>query len=223
MIKAFIFDLDGVITDTAELHFQAWQKCADQINISLDTTFNDQLKGISRMESLERILIFGQKQQDFTEEEKVKLATEKNNYYRKLLLQLTPDHLLPGIHDLLITIKKEGYKLGLASASKNAPTVLRALKIDDLFDAIADPNTVEKGKPAPDLFLKAASILEVSPAECIAIEDAKSGIEAIINAGMFSVGVGDPLYLQGADYIVKTTSDLSLKEIIDAWKVKIDK
>ncbi|WP_047984271.1 beta-phosphoglucomutase [Ornithinibacillus californiensis] len=219
-MKAFILDLDGVITDTADFHFQAWKKCAASINITLDSTFNEQLKGISRLESLERILRSAGRQDDFTAIEKEQLANEKNNFYKSLLLQLTPDYILPGIRQLLTDIKDAGYKLGLASASKNAPTVLRALEIDGIFDGIADPNNVTNGKPAPDLFLQAAAKLGVRPVECIAIEDAKSGIEAINEAGMFSVGVGDRAFVQEADFLTSSTNELSLHSLIKAWQRK---
>ncbi|GIO28698.1 beta-phosphoglucomutase [Ornithinibacillus bavariensis] len=216
MIKAFIFDLDGVITDTAELHYQAWKRCAEKLNITIDSKFNERLKGVGRMESLELILEHGGKQNHFTEKEKRIVAEEKNEYYRSLLIENQSLEMLPNMHTLLLDIKHSGYKLALASASRNAPLILQALGITQLFDSLADPSIV-KGKPAPDLFLQAAALLKVETQECIAIEDAQSGIEAINRAGMFAVGVGEVTYLKQADYVVPTTKELSLNEILVRW------
>jgi beta-phosphoglucomutase len=219
MIKAIIFDLDGVITDTAELHYNAWKKCAASIDIAIDSQFNEKLKGVGRMESLELILKHGGKQNQFSEEEKRILADAKNDYY-KTLIGTNSLKMLPGIPNLLLTIKQSGYKLGLASASKNAPLILQALEIIHLFDAIADPSTIKEGKPAPDIFLQAAQLLGVKTQECIAIEDAQSGIEAIKKAGMFAVGVGDEAYLNQADYVVPSTKELSVHEMLIRWQKK---
>lgn len=220
MVKAFIFDLDGVITDTAEFHFRAWKALAEDIGITFDREFNEKLKGVGRMDSLERILELGSKQGDFSLDEKEKLATKKNDHYKELISAITPDYILPGIEKLLQDIKKNGYLLGLASASKNAPAVLKSLGLFDQFDCIADAAAVEKSKPAPDIFLLAASILQVEPSRCIGIEDAESGIEAIHQAGMFAVGVGDEESLKEADYYVSSTSELSIEKILAAWKHK---
>ncbi|KAA0544899.1 beta-phosphoglucomutase [Bacillus sp. BGMRC 2118] len=216
MIKAFIFDLDGVITDTAEYHYLAWKALAEEVGITFDREFNEKLKGVSRMDSLERILELGGKQHDFSIEEKEQLATKKNEHYKQLIAGITAADILPGIEELLKEIKKNGYLLGLASASKNAPEVLRSLGLYDQFDCIADAAAVEKSKPAPDIFLLAASMLKVEPSQCIGIEDAESGIEAIQSANMFSVGVGDEESLKSADYYVPDTTELSLQAILNA-------
>ncbi|WP_096271082.1 beta-phosphoglucomutase [Paucisalibacillus globulus] len=220
MIQAFIFDLDGVITDTADLHFRAWKKCAGKLGIDIDLTFNERLKGVDRIGSLERILEFGGKSNHYSLEEKLKIAEDKNDYYKKLILDVNPKDILPGIHSLLVEIKRGGYKIGLASASKNAPTIIKSLEIDEFFDAKADPSTIANSKPAPDIFLQAASILEVEPTECIGIEDASAGIESIKKAGMFAVGVGDPEYLKEADYLVNSTEELTLENMLKAWNLK---
>jgi beta-phosphoglucomutase len=217
LVNTFIFDLDGVITDTADLHFKAWKKCADELDIDIDLSFNERLKGVDRLSSLERILEHGGKSNLFTLEDKLKLAEEKNEYYKKLILDVSPKDILPGIHSLLVEIKHKGYKIGLASASKNAPTILQSLGIDNFFDVKADPSTVANGKPAPDIFLQAAAILNVKPTECIGIEDASAGIEAIKRAGMFAVGVGDTEFLKEADYLVNTTEELTLENMLKAW------
>lgn len=218
MIKAFIFDLDGVITDTAEFHFEAWKALAAELGIIFDREFNEQLKGVGRLDSLERILVLGEKQEAYTLEEKKKLADKKNEHYKELIANLTPVNILPGIKELLIDIKEKGFKLGLASASKNAPAVLRSLELYDMFDAIANAADVANSKPAPDIFLLAASELGVDGSLCIGIEDAASGIESIHAAGMFAVGVGDEASLSDADYFVKSTDQLSVEGIISAWK-----
>ncbi|WP_239454050.1 beta-phosphoglucomutase [Bacillus suaedaesalsae] len=218
MIKAFIFDLDGVITDTAEYHYLAWKALAEEIGITFDREFNEKLKGVGRMDSLERILELGKTQHDFTLGEKEQLATKKNDHYKQLITNITHEDILPGIEELLKEIKKNGYLLGLASASKNAPEVLRSLGLYEQFDCIADAAAVEKSKPAPDIFLLAASMLKVEPSQCIGIEDAESGIEAIHSAGMFAVGVGDEESLKSADYYVSNTTELSLENILNARK-----
>ncbi|WP_217586188.1 beta-phosphoglucomutase [Lentibacillus saliphilus] len=218
LVEAFIFDLDGVITDTAEYHFKAWKSLAEDINISFDRHFNEQLKGVSRMESLELILAKAEQQNDYTENEKEKLVQRKNEHYQQMIATLSPDDILPGISDLLGDIQEAGYRLGLASASKNAPFILRALELDNLFDTIADVEKIDNGKPAPDIFLLAAAELNACPAACIGIEDAASGVTAIRRAGMFSVGVGDKDILQDADLIVSSTAELDLNRILSSWE-----
>ena len=167
MIDAFIFDLDGVITDTAEYHYLAWKELANKIGIEIDREFNETLKGVSRMESLERILVHGNKQND------------KNMYYVSLIENITPKDILPGISKLLENIKSNNIKIGLASASKNANMVLNNLKLVNYFDFIADASKCKNSKPAPDIFLMALKGLNVEAKNCIGIEDAYSGIEAI--------------------------------------------
>ena len=172
MIDAFIFDLDGVITDTAEYHYLAWKELANKIGIEIDREFNETLKGVSRMESLERILVHGNKKNDFTIEEKEKMANDKNMYYVSLIENITPKDILPGISKLLENIKSNNIKIGLASASKNANMVLNNLKLVNYFDFIADASKCKNSKPAPDIFLMALKGLNVEAKNCIGIEDA---------------------------------------------------
>ncbi|MFD2612428.1 beta-phosphoglucomutase [Paenibacillus gansuensis] len=212
-VEAVIFDLDGVITDTAAYHYEAWKELGESIGIAIDEEFNEQLKGVSRMESLERLLRHGNRQDDFTEQEKEKLATRKNEQYKRLIKRVTPDDILPGIKQLLVDIRQDGIKIGMASASKNAFEVVGSLKIAEYFDYIVDSSTVSKGKPDPEIFLKAAEALQVPSSRCIGVEDAEAGIEAIQGAGMFAVGVGKPQLLGKADYLVENTSLLSWPEI----------
>lgn len=213
-IQAVIFDLDGVITDTAEYHYLAWKELAARLGISIDREFNEQLKGVSRTDSLEKILMHGGKEKEFTEEEKAELAASKNDHYKTLIEQITPDDILPGIRELLQNLKEEQIKIGLASASKNAPVILERLQLASRFDAVADAGAVKKGKPDPEIFLTAAALLEAEPRHCIGIEDALAGVEAIKSAGMFAVGVGPQDILKEADMVVSYTSELSFTDIL---------
>jgi beta-phosphoglucomutase len=214
-IEAVVFDLDGVITDTAHYHFLAWKQLAEEVGITIDEVFNERLKGISRMDSLELILIEGNRQNDFTLAEKEEMATKKNVHYCELLQQLTPEAVLPGILELLAAIKAEGISIGLASVSKNAPTVLKALQLESSFDYCADAAKISKSKPNPEIFLTACKGLGANPAYSIGIEDAQAGIEAIKASGMFAVGVGN--YLEGAHYRVEATSKLEWEKIKEQY------
>lgn len=214
MIKGFIFDLDGVLTDTAEYHYQAWKKLADKLTIPLDREMNEQLKGINRMDSLDRILALGNQTDRYSLEEKERLADEKNEDYKELILDVTSNDLLPGIADLLADLKAEGIRLALASASKNGPVIMEKLGVADLFDTVVDPAALSKGKPDPEIFIKGAEQLNLKPTECVGVEDAKAGIEAINAAGIFSVGVGTKEMMEKADYAVTDTSELKLIDIL---------
>ncbi|WP_027108834.1 beta-phosphoglucomutase [Lacticigenium naphthae] len=216
MIKGFVFDLDGVLTDTAEYHYQAWKNLAKKLTIEIDREFNEQLKGVSRMDSLNRILAYGNKENDYSEEEKERFAHGKNEEYKKLIEQITEEDLLPGVTEFLDDLKKRGYKSALASASKNAPTILNRLKIADRFEGIVDPAELKNGKPDPEIFIKGAEILGLDTTECVGVEDAEAGILGINSANMFSVGIGDPMVLTAADLNFETTSELSLDKIIEA-------
>ncbi|MDF0478848.1 beta-phosphoglucomutase [Vagococcus sp. PNs007] len=214
-VKGFIFDLDGVITDTADYHFEAWKNLASNYGITIDREFNEQLKGISRMDSLNRILEFGGRKTEFTEAQKEAMAAEKNGEYVKLIEKMTPEHILPGVLDFLTELKKHNYLLGLASASKNGPVILERLNLSGYFDTIVDPSLLAKGKPDPEIFLTAARQLGLKPEECIGIEDASAGIESINKAKMFSVGVGDKESMKEANYRLSNTSELSLEKILN--------
>ncbi|AMA53957.1 beta-phosphoglucomutase [Bacillus inaquosorum] len=217
-MKAVIFDLDGVITDTAEYHFFAWKHIAEQIDIPFDRGVNESLKGISREESLESILIHGGAETKYTNAEKQELMHQKNQYYQTLINKLMPKDLLPGIGRLLCELKGENIKIGLASSSRNAPEILKRLEIIDDFHAIVDPTALANGKPDPEIFLTAAALLGVSPADCAAIEDAEAGISAIKSAGMFAVGVGHEQSMLGADLVVRNTCDLTLELLNEEWE-----
>lgn len=198
--QAFIFDLDGVITDTAHLHFVAWRELANEIGAPFDAAFNEQLKGVSREASLERILARGT--QRYTSAEKARLAERKNAAYVDLLSGMTPADLLPGALDALQAARAAGCRVALASASKNAATVLEHLDIVDAFDHVVDANLIVHSKPDPEVFLAAAKALAVDPADCVGIEDAVAGIRAVRAAGMFALGVGDAGVLVEADQVI---------------------
>ncbi len=220
-IKGFVFDLDGVITDSAEYHFLAWQALAEDLGIVIDREFNEQLKGVSRMDSLERILKYGEKDQLFTKQEKEMLTDKKNEHYVSLIKDVTEKDLLPGIADFLLELKNQHMKLALASASKNGPFLLEKLGVKSMFDTIVDPTQLAKGKPDPEIFKKGAEQLGLSVEECVGVEDAPAGITAIKAAGMFSVGIGSKESLSDADYLISSTKELSLEKIlamIDAVK-----
>lgn len=213
MLKGLIFDLDGVITDSAVYHLKAWQDLAKSIGIDLPEEFGDKLRGRSRMDSLELILEFGHKQDQYTEAEKEALAAKKNAAYVNAVKQMTRADILPNMDKLLDEAKQQGLKLALASASKNAPLILHQLGLEDAFEARVDPATLKHGKPDPEIYVKAQELLGLKADEVISFEDAPAGIQSIKAAGQFAVGIGDPVVLKGADYVVGSTSALELSEI----------
>ena len=198
--SAFIFDLDGVITDTAELHYVAWRALAIELGIAFDETHNEQLKGLSRMASLERILAMCPRR--FSPQDKLEMAERKNAHYLGLVEKMTPSDLLPGALDALRAARNAGHGVALASASKNAMQVLERLDIVQAFDHVVDSNRIQNAKPHPEVFLAAASALATAPQDCVGIEDAVAGVQAIRAAGMFAVGVGNPLVLSQADQVI---------------------
>lgn len=214
-IEAVVFDLDGVITDTAHFHYIAWKQLAGQLGIVIDEAFNERLKGIGRMDSLELILRAGERQRQYTQAEKERLADEKNTYYCQLLAQLTPSDVLPGIPELIASLKKEGIPIGLASVSRNAQTVLRSLRLEDTFDHVVDAAQIKRSKPDPEIFLTACAKLGANPRQSVGIEDASAGILAIKASGMFAVGVGS--CLPHADYVAQSTALLSWDKIKAAY------
>ncbi|TWT27275.1 beta-phosphoglucomutase [Planomicrobium sp. CPCC 101110] len=215
-LDAVVFDLDGVITDTAHFHFLAWKKLAEELGIPFDEAFNEKLKGISRMDSLDLILHNGNQQDRFTDQEKEEMADRKNRHYQELLKKLGPDDILPGILELIAEIKGEGLPIAIASVSKNAQTVLEALDLETAFDYVVDAATVRNSKPDPEIFLTACEKLGALPEHSIGIEDALAGIAAIKAGGMFAVGVGPAL--DGADYRVDTTAELDWGRIKKAYE-----
>ena len=211
MLKAVAFDLDGVITDSAEYHYEAWSIIAKELGISFDKDYNEKLKGVSRMESLNLILDNGPGRNSMSEDKKNEIATKKNEIYKELIKKITPDDLLPGILPCLKALREKGIKVALASVSKNAPFIINRLGVKDYFDYIADAAKIERSKPFPDIFLDCINSLGVSPNDAIGVEDAEAGIAAIKAAGMKAVGVGSPAQMHEADVILGSTSELSME------------
>lgn len=211
-IKAVIFDMDGVMTETSHNHYLAWFELAKTIGIDIDQEINERLKGISRLQSLEIILEHGGKAKAYTEAQKLALTDEKNKHYVESIKTFGPKDVMAGILPLMVALRDKGIPMAIASASKSAPLLVELLDIKRYIDYIVDPTTVP-GKPQPDIFLKAAQGLGVAPNACIGIEDAQSGIQAIKAAGMFAVGVGQAKHLLGADLIFETTDLINYEEI----------
>lgn len=212
-LKAIIFDLDGVLTDTAKYHYLAWKKLADELGYYFDEDINELLKGVSRINSFEIILEKNNATTKYTHEEKETLANKKNDYYKEMIEQLTPNDILDGILPFITEARNNGIKCAVASISKNAPRVLELLKISDLFDYIADAALVKKPKPDPEIFLTCAKTLGFKPSECIGIEDAQAGIESIHGAGMLSVGINVTVTSIKPDIVLKSTAELDFKII----------
>ncbi len=209
-LKAFIFDLDGVITDTAEFHYQGWKRLAGEEGIPFNREDNEQLRGISRRKSLELIL----KGKEVSEEKMQEMMDRKNSYYQELIATITEDNLLPGVLDLLEELKSRGYKLAVASASRNAKPVVKSLGIGGIFETVSDGYSVEKTKPEPDLFLHTADVLGVEPEACVVVEDAEAGVEAALAAGMVAVGIGPEERVGKADYRYDRVAEIRLADII---------
>lgn len=206
-IEAVLFDLDGVIVDTAVYHYHAWKRLADCLQIEFDETVNERLKGVSRMESLQMILEKSSRRYD--EEEKQKMAEEKNGWYQELLNQLTPDHILPGIQDFISEIRKEGINTSICSASKNTDMILEKLGIRHLFDTVVTGHDTAKTKPDPQVFTIAAQRLGIPYENCVVIEDSAAGIQAAKACGMRSVGIGSKQLLGAADRVIDSTKKLT--------------
>lgn len=206
MIKAIIFDLDGVIVSTDDLHYQAWKIIADREGIFFNRMINHRLRGVSRRESLE--IILERADRKYSEAEKLDLMEYKNNEYIKLLDNLNEEAVLPGILETLAYLKDNDYAIAIGSSSKNTGKILRQIKLNSYFDAVADGNDVARSKPAPDVFLAAAEKLGIEPKECAVIEDALAGIKAAKAAGMVAIAIGDATRYGEADFSVTNPTDL---------------
>lgn len=216
MIKGFIFDLDGVITDSAEQHYLAWKRLSDEMGWQFDRKINERLRGISRMASLKIITDHNNIKAD--DDTMHQWATKKNDYYVAALDDVTPDDFLPGAKELLTHIKREGFKVALGSSSKNAEKVLQQLKATHFFDAVADGHSVKNSKPAPDIFLYAAKALKVKPDQCLVFEDAKSGIDAAKAGGFHTVGIGPEERVGHADVRFNNMKEATLFEVKSHFK-----
>lgn len=209
MIKGIIFDLDGVIVSTDDLHYMAWKKIASQENIPFDKTINHQLRGVSRMESLE--IILSKANRAYSTEEKQMLAKEKNDYYVSLLDQLSQKDILPGVLSTLEWLKRHEYKIAIGSSSKNAKTILKKIGLYDLFDVITDGNDITNSKPHPEVFTKAGLRLGLLKEECAVVEDAEAGIDAAKAAGMYAFGVGPASHYEKTDCSLHFLDDIKNK------------
>jgi beta-phosphoglucomutase len=210
-IKACLFDLDGVLVDTARFHYLAWKQLANRLGFEFTETDNERLKGISRMDSLEILLEIGST--TLTKEEKLRYAGEKNEVYLGYVRKMTPDDVLPGAKEFINELKVNGILTGLGSASKNARLILERTNIIGLFDAIVDGNLISLAKPNPEVFLLGAQLLEADPAQCIVFEDAVAGVKAAHNAGMKCIGIGSPEILKEADLVFPGFDNLKLQDI----------
>ncbi|BFP42572.1 beta-phosphoglucomutase [Flavobacteriaceae bacterium GF1] len=208
MIKGFIFDLDGVITDTAELHYLAWKKLSDDMGWAFDREVNEKLRGVSRMDSIH--IIKDHNNAQVSEAKLMELATLKNNIYVDSLDQMSPKDYLSGAQELLTLLRQEGFKVALGSASKNSTKVLSQLEATKFFDVIGDGNSVSKSKPAPDIFLYGAKKLDLQPNECIVYEDAEAGIDAAQAGGFYTVGIGPEERVGHADVRFDTMKEATL-------------
>jgi beta-phosphoglucomutase len=204
---AAIFDLDGVLTDTAELHYQSWQRIAEELGLPFDRRANEALRGLSREESLARVL--GPRAADFTDQQQHEIAERKNADYCRRVARMTPADLFSGARELLEELRARGVAVAVASSSRNARAVVDRLQIRPLLDALVDGNDAPRSKPDPQVFLLAAERLGIPPARCVVVEDAASGIEAALAAGMKVIGLGPPGRVSRADRVADTIADLS--------------
>jgi beta-phosphoglucomutase len=210
--RACIFDLDGVIVDTAKYHFLAWKRLTDDLGILFTEKDNERLKGVSRMASLEIILEIGGMRPSITAKEE--MAALKNKWYVEYISRMTPGDILPGTLEFINELKSQKIKIALGSASRNTPMILDRVGINTVFDAVADGNTVHKAKPDPEVFLKAAGMVGVETARCVVFEDALAGIEAALNAGMFCIGIGEKNVLKNAHLVIKGLYEMDINKLI---------
>ena len=204
--KGIIFDLDGVICSTDEYHYQAWKALADRLGIPFDRERNNLLRGVSRMQSLEIILEKSDKR--YSEEEKNAFAEEKNRLYRELLAQMSPTDLSDDVKNTLETLRKSHLKLAIGSSSKNTPFILNRIGLGSFFDAVADGNCITHSKPHPEVFLKAAEMIGLPPADCLVVEDAHAGVEAAVAGGFDCAAIGDAKDDRRAQWHLAHFSDL---------------
>ncbi len=210
-IKACIFDLDGVIVDTAVYHYKAWKRLANSLGFDFTAHENEQLKGVSRVRSLQLILGWGGVVK--TQAEQDVLATQKNEWYVDMISHMQPNEILPGAKKFLDQCRSAGLKIALGSASKNSMMILEKVGLVNYFDAIIDGNKVSKAKPDPEVFLKGAEAVGIPPGECVVFEDAIAGIEAAIAGGMKTVGIGSPEVLGDADLVLSGLSEMTMKKL----------
>lgn len=202
---AVIFDLDGVICSTDEYHYLAWKELADSLALPFDRQYNNKLRGVSRLESLNLILALGERQ--YSDEEKQAMAQKKNDTYRRLLAKMSPADVSDDVLSTLNELKRK-YPLAIGSSSRNTKFILSRIGLADFFDAVIDGNDISASKPDPEVFLKAADALSQRPSSCLVVEDAAAGIEAAVRGGFDSAGIGDASRLESATYHIGRLSDL---------------
>ncbi|MCL2253378.1 MAG: beta-phosphoglucomutase [Lachnospiraceae bacterium] len=215
-IKGFIFDLDGVLTDTAHYHFLAWKRLSEQWGFTFSEHDNERLKGVDRIKSLEIILEINSKQNEFSAKEILRLANQKNEHYQQLIEMITPQDVLEGVSDFLLKSRSAEIRCAVASASKNAMRVLELLNLSNQFDFIADASAIKHPKPHPEIFLTCAQQLKLLPCECVGFEDAQAGIKSIHAAGMYSVGINVYVTSEKPMIELSSTKELNLEMIINA-------
>ena len=212
-IEACIFDLDGVIVDTAKYHYIAWQRLARILGFSFTKKDNERLKGVSRVRSLEILLEIGSIN-NFSEEKKTELATQKNEWYVEYITKMTPEEILPGVLDLLKSIKEQGIKTAIGSASKNAMTILKRIDVLKYFDTVIDGTKVSKAKPDPEVFVVAANELNADIKKSIVFEDAEAGVEAAKNGGFYCIGIGSTDNLNKADKVIPGFENFTIDDLV---------
>ncbi len=210
-IKACIFDLDGVIVDTAVYHFKAWKRLANHLGFDFTEEENEKLKGVSRVRSLQLILEWGGVEK--SEAEQAQLADLKNSWYVEMIQEMKPNEILPGAKEFLLAVRQAELKTALGSASKNSRTILEKVGLIELFDSIIDGNTVSASKPDPEVFLKGAESLGLEPSACVVFEDAIAGVQAAISGGMKVVGIGDAQTLTGANLVIAGLHEMNLDKL----------
>ncbi len=205
-MKGFIFDLDGVIVSTDGLHYLAWKQMADKEGIYFDEKINNRLRGVSRMASLE--IVLERASREYSDEEKLVLATYKNDIYKELLKSLTPADILPGVATTLNELRTRGYKLAIGSSSRNTPAILKYIGLEGFFDAVSDGNNITNSKPDPEVFIKGALFLGLDCEECYVVEDAKAGIDAGRAGGFTTIALGDAYGYENAHYSIKNFTEI---------------
>lgn len=209
MKQGIIFDLDGVLLSTDEMHYAAWKSVADELGVPFDRTVNNRLRGVSRMESLE--IILEKSTRPFSAAEKEALAARKNDRYRALLQSLTPDAVEPAVRETLCALKARGFRLAVGSSSKNTKLILRLTGLAPLFDAVSDGTNITRSKPDPEVFLKAAAFIGLAPADCAVVEDATAGIDAAVAGGFTAIGIGDAAAYEKTEIAIHSLSEIPEK------------
>ena len=212
MVRGVIFDLDGVIVSTDDCHYLAWQRMADEEGIGFDRNINERLRGVSRMDSLN--IILEKATRAYSEAEKEAMAARKNAYYVALIGKLTPQDILPGAMDVLAALRGIGIRVAIGSSSRNTPVILKQIGLESYFDAVADGNHITRSKPDPEVFLLAASLLSLAPADCLVVEDADAGVEAALAGGMKALGVGAAAENPRATYRAQSLAQLNLADVL---------